>query len=78
MWLLSFLGFPGAPDSKESTCLVKTQIQSLSWEDPQEEGMGILTLDWRILWTEESGGIKSMGSQIVRHSLAPKPPPGVP
>ena len=54
---------------------MKTQIQSLSWEDPQEEGMGILTLDWRILWTEEPGGLQSMGSHRVRHSLATKPSP---
>ena len=38
-------------------------------EDPLEEGMashsGILA--WRILWTEESGGLQPMGSQRVRH-----------
>ena len=25
------------------------------------------TLAWEIPWTEESGGLKSMGSQRVRH-----------
>ena len=25
-------------------------------------------LDWRIPWTEESGGLQSMGSQGVRHN----------
>ena len=39
MPLLSFLGFPAGSDSKESACLVKTQIQSLGWEDPLEEDM---------------------------------------
>ena len=30
---------PGGSDSKEFTCLVKTWIQSLGWEDPLEEDM---------------------------------------
>ena len=40
------------------------QFQSLSWEDPLEEGMTIHSsvLAWRILWTEEPGGPQSMGS----------------
>ena len=41
------------------------RVQSLGWEDPLEEGMathsGILA--WRIPWTEESGGLQSMGSK---------------
>jgi len=71
------LGFPGGSDSKESTCLVKTWIQPLGCEDPLEEDMGIHILAWRIPWTEKSGGLYSMGSQRLRHSLATKPPPGV-
>ena len=35
-------------------------------------------LAWRIPWTEEPGGLQSMGSQRVRHSLATKPSPSVP
>ena len=31
-------------------------------------------LAWRIPWTEEPGGLQSMGSQRVRHNLATKPP----
>ena len=27
-------------------------------------------LAWRIAWTEEPGGLQSMGSQRVKHSLA--------
>ena len=45
----------------------ETQVQSLDWEDPLEEGMaahsGILA--WRILWTEEPGWLQFMGSQRV-------------
>ena len=35
------------------------------WEDPLEEGMAIhsIILVWRILWTEEPGGLQSMGLQ---------------
>ena len=45
----------------------KTQVQSLDREDPLEEGMATHSriLVWRIPWTEESGGLKSMGSQRV-------------
>ena len=34
-----------------------------------EEGNGnpLSTLAWRILWTEEPGGLQSMGSQRVGH-----------
>ena len=34
-----------------------------------EEGMAThsSTPDWRIPWTEEPGGLQSMGSQKVRH-----------
>ena len=45
----------------------ETQVQSLSQEDPLEEKMAThsSTLAWRIPWTEESGGLQSMGSQRV-------------
>ena len=32
-------------------------------------------LAWRIPWTEESGGLQSMGSLRVGYDLAAKPPP---
>ena len=43
--------------------------QSLGWEDPLEEGLATDSniLAWRIPWTKEPGGLKSMGSQRVRH-----------
>ena len=39
------------------------------WEDPLEKGMAIPSsiLTWRILWTQEPGGLQSMGSQRVEH-----------
>ena len=41
----------------------------LGQEDPLEEGMETHSsiLAWRIPWTEEAGGLLSMGSQRVRH-----------
>ena len=45
-------------------------VGSLGQEDPLEKSMathsGILA--WRIPWTEESGGLQSMGSQTVGHN----------
>ena len=45
------------------------QLQFLGWEDPLKKGMATLSsiLAWRISWTEEPGGLWSMGSQRVRH-----------
>ena len=43
----------------------ETLVQFLGWEDPLEEGMATHSsiLAWRISWTEEPGGLQSMGSQ---------------
>ena len=43
------------------------QFPSLGQKDPVEEGMTIHSgiLAWRIPWTEEPGGLQSMGSQRV-------------
>ena len=45
------------------------QIQSLGWEDPLEKGMATHSSirAWRTSWTDEPGGVQSMGSQRVRH-----------
>ena len=47
-----------------------TWIQSLGWEDPLEEEMATHSslLAWRILWTEEPGGMWSLGSQRAEHN----------
>ena len=48
------------------------RVWSLSREDTLEENMATHSsiLAWRIPWTEEPGGLQSMGSQRVRHDLA--------
>ena len=49
----------------------QTWVQSLGQEDPLEKGMATHSsiLAWEIPWTEEPGGLQSMGSQRVRHNL---------
>ena len=49
--------------------LQETWVPSLGLEDPLEEGMATHSsiLAWRISWTEEPGGLQSVGSQRVRH-----------
>ena len=50
----------------------KTWVQSLGQEDPLEKGLATHSsiLAWRIPWTEEPGGLQSMGSQRVKHDCA--------
>ena len=45
------------------------RVQSLGWKDPLEKGMATHSsiLAWRILWTEEPGGLESIGSQNAGH-----------
>ena len=59
-----------AQKAKSSLAVQETQVQSLGQEDPLEEAMATHSsvLAWRIPWTEELGGLQSMGSQRVRHN----------
>ena len=47
----------------------ETRVPYLGWEDPLEEGMATHSsiLARRIPWTEEPGGLQSMGLQRVGH-----------
>ena len=47
----------------------RIEEDSVSWEDSLEKEMAIHSnfLDWKIPWTEEAGGLESMGSQKVGH-----------
>ena len=55
---------------KNLSAVQEIQVQSLGQEDPLEEGMATHSsiLAWRIPWTEEPGGLQSMGSQRVGHN----------
>ena len=54
---------------KNPPTMLKTWVQSLGREDPLEEGTATHSsiLAWEIPWTEEPGGLQSMGSQSVGH-----------
>ena len=45
------------------------RVRSLGREDPLEEGMATYSniLAWRIPWTEEPGGLQSIGMQRIGH-----------
>ena len=45
-------------------------VLSLGWEDPLEEGIATQSsiLAWRTPWTEEPGGLQSMGSQRIGYN----------
>ena len=55
---------------KNLPAMQDTWVRPLGWEDPLEEGMATHSsiLAWRIPWTEELGGLQSMGLQRVRHN----------
>ena len=54
---------------KNLPAVQETRIQSLGWEDPLEKEMATHSsiLAWTISWTEEPGGLQSMGLQRVGH-----------
>ena len=54
---------------KNLPTMQETKVHSPGWEDPLENGMALhfSILAWRIPWTEEPGGLLSMGSQRVGH-----------
>ena len=47
----------------------ETWVRSLGWEDPlgEEGATHSSMLAWKILWTEEPGGLQSMGLQRIRY-----------
>ena len=58
-----------AQSVKNLPAVQETQVRSLGWEDPLEKEMATHStiLAWKISWTEEPGGLQSMGSQRVGH-----------
>ena len=58
-----------AQTEKNLPAVQKTWVLFLGGEDPLQKEMATHSniLTWRIPWTEESGGLQSMGSQRVRH-----------
>ena len=62
------MGFPDGLDSKESACNAGDPGSVFGLGQPRGEGNGYLLQYsfWRIPWTEEPGGLHSMGSQRVK------------
>ena len=54
---------------KNLPAMQETQVQSLGGEDPLEKETVTHSsiLAWKTPWTEEPGGLQSMGSQRVGH-----------
>ena len=60
-------GFPSGSTVKNLPAIQEMQVQSLGQEEPLEKGMETHSsiLAWRIPWSEEPGGLQSMGSQRI-------------
>ena len=56
--------------AKNLPAMRETRVRSLGWEDPLEEEMVTHSsmLAWEISWTEEPGGLQSIGLQRVGHN----------
>ena len=71
------MGFLDGSAVKNLPAKQKNWVRSLCWEDPLEKEMAThsSTLAWEVPWTEEPGGIQSLGSQSdpMNHSM-----PGLP
>ena len=54
---------------KSMPAMWETWVQSLGWEDLLEKEMATHSsiLAWRVPWTEEPGGLQSMGLQRIGH-----------
>ena len=55
---------------KSVLAMQETQVQSMGRKDPLEKGVATHSsiFAWRITWTEEPGGLQSMGLQRLRHN----------
>ena len=55
---------------KSLPTMQETQVQSLGWEGPLKKATHSSILAQKIPWTEETGGLQSMGLQRVGHDSA--------
>ena len=73
--LIAYINFivhsvPGGSESKQFACNAEDLSSIPESESSLEKGMASHSriLAWRIPWTEEPGGLQSMGPQRVRHN----------
>ena len=74
-WCLTWASQVALVVKKKLTCQCErqeTQVWSLDWEDPLEEGMKTYfsILAWKIPWTEKTKGLQFMLSQSIRYNWA--------
>ena len=68
LWIGVLCGaFLVAQSVKNLPAVQETGVRSLGWEDPLEKKMATHSsiLAWKVSWTEEPGGLQSMGLQRV-------------
>ena len=66
---LDILTFLMVQNVKSLPAMQETWVQFLGWKDPLEKEIATHSsiLAWRIPWTEEPGGLQSMGLQRIGH-----------
>ena len=66
---MTFWGFPGGSDNKESSCNVEDLglIPGFGRSPGEGNGTHFSIVAWRIPWAEEPGGLQSMALQGVGH-----------
>ena len=81
VWSATYWGFHGSSEvkkkkKKKHLSMQETWVWSLDRKCPLKKEMAIHSsvLAWEIPWTEEHGGLQSLGSQRVRHDLMTKWP----
>ena len=72
MHIPMYVCMPCSSVGKESACSAGDRVSSLGWEDPLEKEMATHSsiLAWKISWTEEPGGLQSVGS-VTRSQARP-------
>ena len=67
---MQYRASPVVQTVKNLPAMQESWVRSLGWEDPLEKEMATHSsiLAWKIQWTEEPGGLQSMGSQRVGHT----------
>ena len=70
LWVQTMPGFPGSSVVKNPPVKQETQVPFLGQKDTLEREMPphCSILAWRSPWTEEPGGLQSLGLQRVRHN----------
>ena len=63
--VISQSGFAGSTVVENPPAIQEKRVQSLGWDNPLKKEMATNSriFAWKIPWTEETGGLQSVGSQ---------------